>query len=84
MRDEPDDYLAYLMRLWRVLYQGRWEWRASIDCPHTGERHSFGTLAGLFSFLEDKTSQQSPRGANLTDRTLDGSSVPCEEERHDA
>jgi hypothetical protein len=84
MRDEPDDYLAYLLRLWRVRYQGRWQWRASIDSPHTGERRSFGTLAGLLTFLEDKTRQEGPRGAKSTDRTLDGSSVSCEEERHDA
>ena len=61
MGDELDGYQAYLLRLWCVRYQGEWQWRCSVDSPHTGERHSFGTLAELFSFLTDKTRQETPR-----------------------
>ena len=82
MRDEPDGYQAYLLRLWRVRYQGRWQWRASIDSPHTGEQHNFGTLAGLFAFLKDKTRQETPR-SGVDGQDVDGGSISCAEERHD-
>ncbi|HNS52630.1 MAG TPA: hypothetical protein PKO09_15800 [Anaerolineae bacterium] len=63
MRDEPDGYQAYLLRLWRVWYQGRWQWRASVDSPGTGERRSFASLAAFVTFLNDTTRQQTPPGA---------------------
>ena len=49
------DYLAYMLRLWYA--DGRGEnvatahWRASLESPLTGERHGFGSLAELFTFL---------------------------------
>jgi hypothetical protein len=79
MCDEPDGYQAYLLRLWRVRCQGRWQWHASIDNPHTGERQSFGTLAGFFHFLKDKTHQETP-GSGEVDR---GPAPRVQEERHD-
>ena len=52
MSDEPDAYQAYLLRLWRVPCKGRWEWRASIESPHTGERQAFATLHELCNYLK--------------------------------
>ena len=83
MRDEPENYHAYLLRLWRVPYRGRWQWRAAIDCPHTGERHSFGTLAGLFTFLREKTHQETPENRPDRQDVDRGSVFNVEEERHD-
>lgn len=84
MDDESDGYQAYLLRLWRVRCQGRWQWRASVDNPHTNEQHSFGTLAGLFTFLNDKTRQENPH-SRVDRQDADHSTfADQEEERLDA
>jgi hypothetical protein len=53
-RDQPD-YLAYLVRLWRVSAGGATTWRASLECPHTGEQIGFSGVRDLFDFLSEKT-----------------------------
>jgi hypothetical protein len=55
MTTERPGYLAYLLRLWRVNDDGEPVWRASLESPHTGERHGFANLELLFAFLEEKT-----------------------------
>ena len=55
MTTERPGYLAYLLRLWRVSDDGKPVWRASLENPHTGERHGFANLELLFAFLEEKT-----------------------------
>ena len=55
MTTERPGYLAYLLRLWRVNDDGKPVWRASLESPHTGERHGFANLEALFDFLEEKT-----------------------------
>ncbi len=52
---EQCKYLAYMLRLWRVDANGEVVWRASIEDPHTGERHGFADLDRLFEFLERQT-----------------------------
>lgn len=84
MDDESDGYQAYLLRLWRVRCQGRWEWRSSIESPHTDEQHSFGTLAGLFAFLNDKTRQKSAQSRVDTQDEDPSSLADQEEEKLDA
>jgi hypothetical protein len=54
MSDEPDAYQTYLLRLWRARCQGRWQWRASIESPQTGERQSFATLDKLCNHLKTR------------------------------
>jgi hypothetical protein len=44
MTTEQPGYLAYLLRLWRVNDDGKPVWRASLESPHTGERHGFANL----------------------------------------
>lgn len=44
-------YMAYLLRLWRVTVAGRVCWRASLECPHTGERLGFADADSLWAFL---------------------------------
>ena len=53
-------YHAYLLRLWRVKYQGQIQWRASLESPHTGERQSFASLDQLFAFLSERCESQPP------------------------
>ena len=60
MNDETDTYQAYLLRLWRVPYQGRWQWRASLESPHMGERQLFAGLEQLFAFLAERCDGQAP------------------------
>ena len=60
MSDEPDAYQAYLLRLWRVPYQGKWQWRASLESRRTGEHQVFGSLEQLFAFLGERCEGQAP------------------------
>ena len=83
MRNQPDGYQAYLLRLWRVRSQGRWQWHAYIESPHTEDRQSFGTLAELLAFLKERTLQDTPR-SGIGREEADCGSVPrAQEERHD-
>ena len=59
MRPE-NDYLAYLMRLWRE--GDRQSWRASLEDPHTGERQGFANLRRMFEFIEAQTRPHSSAG----------------------
>jgi hypothetical protein len=62
MPTESRRYLAYMLRLWQVGGEGELAWRASLESPHTGERHGFASLEALFAFLEEKTrGEASPR-----------------------
>ena len=49
------DYLAYLLRLWRMQGDGAAGWRASLMTPASGERHGFANLDDLFLFLRRQT-----------------------------
>jgi hypothetical protein len=57
MGEEQPEYLSYLLRLWRVSGEGDAVWRASLESPHTGERHGFAGFADLFTFLEQEASR---------------------------
>jgi hypothetical protein len=48
---EAQDYVAYLLRLWRETGGESNRWRASLLDPHSGERVGFGSLEELFEFL---------------------------------
>jgi hypothetical protein len=54
MTNERRPYFAYLLRLWQVRTDGDVVWHASIEDPHTGERHGFASLDHLFVFLEEQ------------------------------
>lgn len=71
MSENTDDppYYAYMLRLWRSESQGRRQWRASLESPHTGERQLFSDLEQLFAFLSEQCESQAP-GANLTQDSL--------------
>ncbi len=58
MSDEPYEYHAYMLRLWRTQWKGQWQWRASLESPSTGERQSFAGLEQCFAFLRDLCSSQ--------------------------
>jgi len=55
MTPQRPRYLAYMLRLWQAGEDEAPGWRASLENPHTGERHGFGNLAQLVVFLEEQT-----------------------------
>ena len=58
MSAERDRYQTYLLRLWRVPRQGKWQWCASLESRHTGEHHSFATVEQLLAFLSERCKGQ--------------------------
>ena len=66
MTDQQPRYLAYMLRLWKTRTGGEQVWRASLESPHTGDRHGFANLQVLFTFLKEQTGGQAefmnPRG----------------------
>lgn len=63
MSNERQTYLAYLLRLWWVGEQNPSHsqdlsgWRASLECPHGGQRMGFASLTELFTFLECRVAE---------------------------
>jgi len=51
MSEEHPDYLAYLLRMWRVRDGGGTNWRASLERPSNGQRLAFTDLEAAFDFL---------------------------------
>ena len=73
MYDEPDGYQSYLLRLWRSHCKGEWQWRASLESPHTGERQVFAGLGQLLAFFEERCdSQICPKGQYPSARRASG------------
>jgi len=48
-----EDYISYLLRLWRVVRAGRPGWQASLEDTRTGERVNLH-LEELVAFLQDR------------------------------
>ncbi len=59
MTKKQMNYLAYLLRLWRVEEGGKSIWRASLQSPQTRERRGFASLDALFDFLQQQTDASS-------------------------
>ena len=58
MNEETNRLLTNLLRLWRAQYQGQWQWRASLESPHTGERQSFTGQELCPTFLRELCNSQ--------------------------
>ena len=56
-KSEQRDYHSYLLRLWRVKVKAQTIWRASLECPHTGERLGFADLEALWRYLRAETDE---------------------------
>ncbi len=54
----PDDYRAYMLRLWRG--DSASPWRAQLENPSTGELHSFSSLEALMFFLRVSREKKTP------------------------
>ena len=51
-QEEPSDYLAILIRLWREEREG--EWRVQIEDAHSGEVQSFPDLEAFIAYLRQR------------------------------
>lgn len=51
----PNDYVSFILRLWRARDEEQLTWRASLENPRTGERVGFGNLDELFDHLRHQT-----------------------------
>ncbi len=60
MQAETNTYHAYMLRIWRSMCQGKWQWRANLENAHTGERMAFASLAQCFTFLDEQCRCQEP------------------------
>jgi hypothetical protein len=58
MHDEPRPYQSYLLRLWQTSNAGELVWRASLESPHTGQRHGFASLDALLAFLRQQMNNE--------------------------
>lgn len=59
---EESGYRSYLLRLWPVTCGGQPTWRASLECPHTGQRTAFASLEALFDHLRACTTRMEEGG----------------------
>ena len=48
---------TYVLRVWQGERDGQSVWHASLQNPHSGERHIFADLGALLSFLKEKTEE---------------------------
>ena len=64
MSDRSDVYQSYMLRLWRTHCDGKWQWRASLESPHTGERQLFAGLEQLFTFVRERCEGEVPGNAD--------------------
>ena len=51
-RSGSDNYISFLLRLWRTGANGKATWRASLESPMDGQRLNFAALKELYSYLE--------------------------------
>ena len=61
MSQEHPEYLAYLLRMWRVQEPGGVTWRASLERPSNGQRLAFTGLEQVFDFLRRQAGETHPR-----------------------
>lgn len=62
MNTRQKQYLAYLLRLWRVKQNSKNGWRASLESPHTGEVRGFASLELLMEFLREQIGIDGAKG----------------------
>jgi hypothetical protein len=53
-RKKEENYHSFLLRLWRVIRNGKHIWLAGLEDPYTGKRKSFASLEELISYLKEQ------------------------------
>ena len=65
--NSKQDYLAYLLRLWRAGLGESAVWRASLQDPLTGQRMGFASLDDVVAFLKQKMGEEESRPVKWTE-----------------
>ncbi len=60
MAKGEQNYLAYLLRLWRTGPGKSAGWRASLQDPHTNQRIEFASLDDVVMFLKQRMGEGEP------------------------
>jgi hypothetical protein len=63
MGKEGPEYVAYLLRMWRVDEDGGSHWRASLERPSDGRRFFFASLEETFDFLRERAGDEREPGS---------------------
>ena len=53
MKTKPNDYYAFMLRMWQVRRLWGGTWRASLEDAETHEVHGFRDLEALVTFLRE-------------------------------
>jgi hypothetical protein len=61
--EPPEEYLSYLLRLWKTASEEPEAWRTSLEEPLTGLRRNFISADALFAFLRRQMALRS-RGSD--------------------
>jgi len=59
MSSDTDDYVAYLLRMWREDMNGERSWRAALRDALTLEERHFANVEALIGFLHEEYSHSS-------------------------
>ena len=54
---KKENYHSFLLRLWRVIRNGKRIWLAGLENPNTGERKSFSSLEELLVYLKEQINE---------------------------
>ncbi len=60
--NQSQRYLSFLLRLWQTNDGEKQVWRASLECPGSGQRHGFASFQELIDFLEAQIGQDEAEG----------------------
>jgi hypothetical protein len=55
MREKPQQYTSFLLRIWRRNEAGAARWLVTLEDTGSGERHVFEQLADAYAFLATQT-----------------------------
>jgi hypothetical protein len=63
MKNRRQNYLSYLLRVWRTGSDKDGVWLASLTNPFTGEQLGFASLKELLSFLQSRVDDEEQQAA---------------------
>ena len=63
MRDRRQNYLSYLLRVWRTGGEKDSVWLSSLTNPFTGEELGFSTLQELLAFIQSQVDEKERRAS---------------------
>ena len=65
MNPPPDQYHAFLLRLWQSSNANEGTWLASLEDSRSGEKHGFASLEALLEYLRQITRREGNKEFDL-------------------